>query len=282
MKILHTSEIAKAAGVHPNTIRMYEQWGLLPAVPRSPTGYRLFTQDHLDQVKLIRLMMRCTMFGKGIRKNAYQILHLSAEGCFSEALQCARVLRDMIQTECRQAEEAEKYLEQWALRKTDGAKNTKSTRSESKSITPGNEKQKDNDSESEGFQLSPGETVGFKTAVKLLSITPDTLRDWERNNLIEIPRNPLNGYRQYGIEEINTLRVIRVLRRSNYSNMAILRAVKKLESGSAEGLREALDCPDLDEDRGYLCFTDTLLTALYTAREAIDEIIQQLTKKVTV
>ncbi len=282
MKIMHTSEIAKAAGVHPNTIRMYEQWGLLPVVPRSPTGYRLFTQEHLDQVKLIRLMMRCTMFGKGIRKNAYQVLHLSAEGCFSEALQCARALRDMIETECHQAEEAENFLEQWALRKATGSRRMKSDRPESKPAIQGNEKLTDGDSEAKGFQLSHGETVGFKTAAKLLSITPDTLRDWERNNLIHIPRNPLNGYRQYGIEEINKLRVIRVLRRSNYSNMAILRAISKLESGSAEGLREALDCPELDEDRGYLCFTDTLLTALYTARDAIDEIILHLSKKITV
>ena len=50
MKYYKTSEIAKAVGLHPNTIRLYEEWGLLPEVPRSPSGYRLFTRDHMDQV----------------------------------------------------------------------------------------------------------------------------------------------------------------------------------------------------------------------------------------
>jgi DNA-binding transcriptional MerR regulator len=33
---LRTSEITKAVGVHPNTVRLYERWGFLPPVPRSP------------------------------------------------------------------------------------------------------------------------------------------------------------------------------------------------------------------------------------------------------
>ena len=32
---LRTSEVAQAAGVHPNTVRLYEEWGFLPPVPRS-------------------------------------------------------------------------------------------------------------------------------------------------------------------------------------------------------------------------------------------------------
>ena len=38
---LLTSEVAAAAGVHPNTVRLYEQWGFIPPVPRGPKGYRL-------------------------------------------------------------------------------------------------------------------------------------------------------------------------------------------------------------------------------------------------
>jgi DNA-binding transcriptional MerR regulator len=39
---LRTSEISQAVGVHPNTVRLYEQWGFLPPIPRSLSGYRLF------------------------------------------------------------------------------------------------------------------------------------------------------------------------------------------------------------------------------------------------
>ena len=47
MKYLRTSDLAKAVGVHPNTVRRYVDWGLLPPVEHSPSGYRRFTQRHL-------------------------------------------------------------------------------------------------------------------------------------------------------------------------------------------------------------------------------------------
>ncbi|HEY4035742.1 MAG TPA: MerR family DNA-binding transcriptional regulator [Ktedonobacteraceae bacterium] len=44
MKYLRTSDLAKAVGVHPNTVRRYVDRGLLPPVEHSPSGYRRFTQ----------------------------------------------------------------------------------------------------------------------------------------------------------------------------------------------------------------------------------------------
>lgn len=38
-KHLRTSQIAKDLGVHVNTIRLYEEWGLLPEIPRAANGY---------------------------------------------------------------------------------------------------------------------------------------------------------------------------------------------------------------------------------------------------
>jgi DNA-binding transcriptional MerR regulator len=278
MKYFKTSEVSKIFAIHPNTVRLYEAWGLLPAVPRSPSGYRLFTQDHVDQIRLIRYVLKCTMFGRGIKKTAYQIIHLAAAGNFAEALECAHNLGNMLETECLQAEKAERFLESYASCAVSETENNLKTLPVQKEIC--------NRKSSSSFQTDllpfPGETVSFRAAAEMLNITPDMLRDWERNNLIHIPRNPVNGYRQYGSEEINKLRVIRALRRSNYSNMAILRAMQKLESGSADGLREALDSPQLDTERGYLCFTDTLLTALYTAKDAIEEIIAQVKKHISI
>jgi DNA-binding transcriptional MerR regulator len=46
-KYLRTLDVARAVGVHPNTVRLYEQWGFLPPIPRSPGGYRRFTQFYL-------------------------------------------------------------------------------------------------------------------------------------------------------------------------------------------------------------------------------------------
>ena len=67
---LHTSDIARAVGVHPNTVRLYEEWGFLPPIPRSPRGYRLFTEDHLDQMRLARTAFHDPWPGKTIKRSA--------------------------------------------------------------------------------------------------------------------------------------------------------------------------------------------------------------------
>lgn len=270
MKYFKTSEVAKAVGLHPNTIRLYEQWGLLPEISRTAAGYRLFTQEHMDQVKLVRLVLKCTVFGREIKHTAYEIIKLSAHSDYSEALGRAGRLEALLRNECRQAEEAEHFLEEWGSRRyTFAGGNGQSTAGTNAAPAPA----------SPTAPTASNAGLSRNDAAKMLDITPDTLRDWERNGLISIPRDSRNGYRRYGADDINKLRVIRVLRRSNYSNMAILRAIQKLEAGSAEGLMEVLDSPETDEERGYLCFTDTLLTSLYAALDAVCEIIRLLRDK---
>ncbi|HET8910473.1 MAG TPA: MerR family transcriptional regulator, partial [Ktedonobacteraceae bacterium] len=83
---------------------------------------------------------------------------------------------------------------------------------------------------------------------RLLDVTIDILRNWDRNGLIDIPRDPSNGYRRYGAQEISRLRVIRMLSRSGYSISAILRMLLQLDQGQKTHLRHALDTPHPDED----------------------------------
>jgi DNA-binding transcriptional MerR regulator len=49
-----TGELAAATGVSPDTIRHYEQLGLLSTALRTAGGYRLFPSDALTQVRMIR------------------------------------------------------------------------------------------------------------------------------------------------------------------------------------------------------------------------------------
>jgi DNA-binding transcriptional MerR regulator len=51
---MHSSELARLAGVSTDTLRYYERLRLLPAAPRSAAGYRLFPAQALDRVRLIR------------------------------------------------------------------------------------------------------------------------------------------------------------------------------------------------------------------------------------
>jgi DNA-binding transcriptional MerR regulator len=83
---------------------------------------------------------------------------------------------------------------------------------------------------------------------QLLGVTIDMLRNWDRNGLIDVPRDPTNGYRRYGAPEISRLRIIRMLSRAGYGISAILRMLVQLDQGETTDLRRALDTPGPNED----------------------------------
>lgn len=90
---LRTSDIANAVGIHPNTVRLYEAWGFLPPVPRARNGYRRFSERHLEQVRLVRLALRCTWQGGQIRKTALSVIFRAAANDLRGALEQACELR---------------------------------------------------------------------------------------------------------------------------------------------------------------------------------------------
>lgn len=47
-------KLSKASGVNIETIRYYERIGLLPAPPRSQSGYRQYAMQHLQLLRFIR------------------------------------------------------------------------------------------------------------------------------------------------------------------------------------------------------------------------------------
>jgi Cu(I)-responsive transcriptional regulator len=51
---LSRGTLASQSGVHAETIRFYENKGLLPTAHRSPSGYRQFTTEHLRRLSFIK------------------------------------------------------------------------------------------------------------------------------------------------------------------------------------------------------------------------------------
>src|SRR5215468_972066 len=51
---MKSSELARLAGVSPDTLRYYERNRLLPLAQRSSSGYRLFPPEALMRVHMIR------------------------------------------------------------------------------------------------------------------------------------------------------------------------------------------------------------------------------------
>jgi MerR family mercuric resistance operon transcriptional regulator len=46
--------LSKRSGVNVETIRYYERIGLLPAPPRSASGYRIYSSAHADRLQFVR------------------------------------------------------------------------------------------------------------------------------------------------------------------------------------------------------------------------------------
>ncbi|QHQ63648.1 MerR family transcriptional regulator [Anaerocolumna sedimenticola] len=225
-----TSEIARIIGIHPNTVRLYEELGFIPKPIRQPNGYRIFTEFHLEQIKLVRIALQIEVLQNGLRKNAISIIKLSAAGDFDNAITLTDNYIKQIRTEQNNAEEAIKIV---------------------KELLRGNNKKE------VGLLLSRKETADY------LHISIDTLRNWEMNGLVTIKRKQ-NGYRIYSENEINQLKIIRSLRCANYSLTAILRLLNTLSENPNADIRTIIDTPSDNDDIISVC--DKLLTSLGKAQ----------------
>lgn len=54
MGSLTIGELAKAAGVHQETVKYYEKRGLLPKAPRTDAGYRKFPESAVEEIRFIK------------------------------------------------------------------------------------------------------------------------------------------------------------------------------------------------------------------------------------
>ena len=57
-RLLKSGELARAAGVSPDTLRHYEKLGLVPIPARTQGGYRLYPPDTLPLVQMIQSALR--------------------------------------------------------------------------------------------------------------------------------------------------------------------------------------------------------------------------------
>ena len=230
MQTYKTREIAKQTGLHPNTIRFYEEIGFLTKPERLPNGYRVFTPLHLEQVRFIRLALRAEVLQNGLRDHAIDIIRFCSACRFEEA-----------------ERETNRYLEQ-IDREIAFANGAIHAVEATLSRAP-----------------APDAPLRRRSdAASALGITQETLRNWERNGLVSIERMP-NGYRVYSPADMERLLMIRTLRLANYSLSAILRLMNKLTLSRQVAIAATLDTPDESEEIVSVC--DHLLFALSCARE---------------
>jgi Predicted transcriptional regulators len=242
MKTYKTSEIAHIIGIHPNTVRLYEELQLIPKPERRPNGYRVYTDLHLEQFRLARTALKVEVLQNGLRKKAVEIIKTSAKCDFDRALLLAEEYLEQIENEKQNAEEAISITNRLLLN---------------------------------NGQQEDGKYFGRKEAAEYLQVTMDTLRNWEMNGLLTVKRKK-NGYRVYVQEDISRLKIIRSLRCANYSLSAILRMLNSLSRNPEADVREALETPRETEDIVSVC--DKLLTSLNNAGENARGMLAQLQK----
>jgi len=197
----------------------------------------------MEQMRLARIALRCGFVEGGIRKRAISIIKTAAKGDLQLALEEAYDYLAHIKNEQSKADEALIILQKWMNKKNE----------------PG----------AADVFLRRGDTSRF------LGVSIDALRNWERNGLLDVPRNRENGYRVYGQKEVDRAKVIRILRMANYSMMAILRMLKAIDTNSKEPeILKIVSTPQPDEDMVYA--TDRwILTLLETEKDA-NELIMQI------
>ena len=239
MKTYTTAQVAQMIGIHPNTVRLYERWGLIPKAARKANRYRVFTDLHLEQLRLARLAFQIEITQNGLRKRIVELVKASAVGDYDRALTLAQGYLLQVRQEARNAKEAIEIAEQLA----------------------------------QGSAQCGRRSYKRWEVSQLLNISMDTLRNWEMNGLLLVKRRE-NGYRIYTEEDIRRLKMIRCLRCANYSLASILRMLSALSENPGTDMDRALNAPQADGDIISAC--DRLAVSLQAAQRNAVQLISML------
>ena len=239
---LRTVDLARAAGVHENTVRLYVEWGFLAEPGRGVNGYRLWNGSHLDQMIFARLAIHGVWPGHRIRYSVLALVRRAARGDLEGALEDAKAHEVLVKEELARAEAATAFLEDWARGSINAA--------------------------------ADDEWFNPRQATEAVCATPGQIRNWERNHLVDTPRDPETGYRVYSPDEIGRLQVIRALLLAGYSVAAVLRMTTALDRGRKTGLRTVLNTPRPGEEA--LTAFDRWLDSLAEQKARAASLVQML------
>lgn len=237
--VLRTAQIARECGIHVNTVRFYERVGLITPVPRDARDYRVFSPRHLYQVKVLRLLYGGDWPGRPVRARAAAILAKMKEWDLPGAERALCDYTEILERELDNARTAVELLREW-----------------------------------ERAEMASGEErYGMCDVARMLSVSRESMRNWERNNLIRIPREGANRTRYVTKVELNQLRVIAVLRKSGHSIAVMHHALGRLRAAGAEQAIEVFSQPDGLE---VLSAGDHYLQVLTTHRNRADALRELL------
>lgn len=238
MKTYRTSEVAAIVGLHPNTIRRYEEWGLIPIPPRAANGYRVFTDYHIETIKIAQVAFQIEVLQSGLRILMVDMVKAGARYDFAEAQSLLDRYLKLVDQEIANANDVIHVVEDILAGKA----------------------------EEDAVCFTRRETAEY------LGFTSEALRNWERNGLLTIKRSK-NNYRVYDGEDIKRLKIIRTLRSAKYSLAAILRMLNAIDQ-EKQDIKRLLN--PLDPDDSIITACDNLIDSLEKAKSNACELKKQV------
>ena len=196
---LRTSDLALAGEISVQQVRNYEANGLIPQAQRSPSGYRLYTQQHLAALKTVKSMVHG--YGWPRTSAIMQALH---RGDLSAALATI---------DERHAELASKRLQ---VEQKLVALRTLAAQSDSKP------------------RSHPSQRVRVGEAAKQVGVRVSALHFWEQQGLLHPVREQHSRYRLYDEQQMRRLRVVALLRDAGYLFNVIQSVLDELAAGRPE------------------------------------------------
>ncbi|MEU1557487.1 MerR family transcriptional regulator [Streptomyces scabiei] len=201
---LRPVDLARLSGVSTQQIRNYEAAGVLPPVPRTASGYRVFGDAHRRALLTYRALSK----GYGAVA-ATRIMRTVHEGDVPGALALVDEAHAALHTE------------RVALRATAEALRTLAGEPPEEDV--------------------PGTDLLIGEVAALLGVRTSTLRVWEAAGLLAPRRERGTGYRHYTADEVRDARFILALRRSHYLLDQIRPVLEDLrDEGGTEALRTAV------------------------------------------
>ncbi len=203
---LRTKDLADAIGMSVQQVRNDEANGLMPPVERSPSGYRRYTQQHLQSLLTARRMLPAYEF---IRTQ--QIMQATHTGRLSDALA-------VIDERHAELDYARTQLDQ-----------TLETLGVIASQLPPSP------------HARGARRVRVGTAAREVGVRISALRFWEQMGLLHPVREAESNYRIYDDRQLRRLRIITLLRQTNYDFEAIRTTLDELEAGQPDRAMAAVE-----------------------------------------
>jgi DNA-binding transcriptional MerR regulator len=196
---LRTHDLALAGGISVQQVRNYEANGLIPQAQRSPSGYRLYTRQHLAALTTVKSMV-----------GGYGWPRTSA---IMQALHRGDLAAALATIDERHAEQARKRLQ--------GEQTLLALRTLA--------------AQSDSLQSSHhSQRVLVGEAAKQVGVRVSALHFWEQQGLLHPVREQHSRYRLYDEPQMRRLRVVVLLREAGYDFTVILSVLDELAAGRPE------------------------------------------------